>query len=199
MTPVSRRSLLTLGLAAGATALTVVDGAVAGASRRQPGRNPILGKGGVHHVAVRTRDWDKTLQFYQQVLGFRVALAWQERVGDMSERLSGTRPNTQRWAYLDSGDGTCIEVFEDPDFVPPSAGSTDPTSNPGNAIVHFGLRTSRVDAVCEHARRLGATLLGDPLDFTLETTTGQGAIVVRIGFLQGPSGEWIELIQNTPQ
>ena len=60
----------------------------------------------------------------------------------------------------------------------------------------MGVRTSRIDHVFEIARSHGVTTLGAPQDFTLHTTTGQGPIVVRLCFLQGPSGEWIELIQG---
>lgn len=194
MNPERRRTLLALGLAAGASQMPLTGEAAAAAAR-----NPILGGGGgVHHVTVRTRDWDQTLHFYQQVLGFTIAAAWQERSGDMDERLAGTKPATQRWAYLDSGNGSCVEIFDDPAYVPPAAGSTDPTRNAGDPIVHFSLRTTRVDEVCAHARKMGVTVLGDPVDFTLKTTTGQGDVVVRIGFVQGPSGEWIELLQNAP-
>ena len=31
--------------------------------------NPILGTGGFHHVSIKTRDWDKTIEFYRDVLG----------------------------------------------------------------------------------------------------------------------------------
>jgi glyoxylase I family protein len=152
----------------------------------------------VHHVTVRTRDWARSLDFYQQVLGFTVKMAWQEYSGTMDARLAGDQPGNQRWAYLDSGDGTCIEIFEDPAFAPPAAASTDPTSNMGDAIVHFALRTSRIEQVYTHVRQLGATVAGSPVDYTLHTSTGQGAVVVRLFFIQGPSGEWIEVMQHAP-
>jgi catechol 2,3-dioxygenase-like lactoylglutathione lyase family enzyme len=191
MSGVSRRSLVALGLAAGSGTFCGPAAAAGG------GHNPVLGKSGLHHAAVRTRDWDRTLAFYQQVLGCTVRMAWEETLGDMSERLAEARPRNQRWAYLDVGNGTYIEVFEDFSFVPPAADASDPTRNAGGAHVHMGLRTSRIDHVFEIARSHGVTTLGAPQDFTLHTTTGQGPIVVRLCFLQGPSGEWIELIQGS--
>jgi glyoxylase I family protein len=176
----------------------MADAAVAASERRKPGNNSVLGAGGLHHVAIRTRDWDRTLRFYQMALGFSVKLIWEERDGTMTERLAGTGRKSQRWAYLDSGDGTYVEVFEDPAFVVPPTSTTDPTKNAGSAIVHLALRTSRVDQVCENARAGGAIDVISPVDYTLHTTTGQGSVVVRLGFLQGPNGEWIELLQNAP-
>ena len=166
---------------------------------RKTTTNPVLGIGGIHHVAIRTRDWERTLKFYQAVLGFRVKLAWQEVLGSMDERLGAksSRPRNQRWAYLDSGDGTCIEVFEDANFNVPAPG-TDPTNTPGSPIVHVGIRTSRLDYVWEAAQAFGGNLGDGPTAYTLHTTSGQGPLVVRLCFIQGPSGEWIELIENAP-
>jgi glyoxylase I family protein len=195
---VNRRLVCSLGLAAGAALLPLPDANLAASERRTSGNNSVLGHGGVHHVAIRTRDWNRTLSFYQKALGFSVKLIWEERNGTMSERLAGTGPKSQRWAYLDSGDGTYIEVFEDLAFVAPASGATDPVQNSGSAIVHFALRTSRVDEVCKNARGGGAIDVISPVDYTLHTTTGQGLVVVRLGFLQGPNGEWIELLQNAP-
>jgi catechol 2,3-dioxygenase-like lactoylglutathione lyase family enzyme len=199
MFSINRRQMLTGVLASAASALPIadVDGAASKKTRTQT--NPVLGVGGLHHAAVRTRDWDRTLKFYQDVLGFRVKLAWQEVLGTMDERLGAeaSRPRNQRWAYLDSGDGSCIEVFEDANFGPPVPG-TDPTNTPGSPIVHVGIRTSRLDHVWQNARAFGGALGDAPTAYTLHTTSGQGPIVVRLCFIQGPSGEWIELIENAP-
>jgi catechol 2,3-dioxygenase-like lactoylglutathione lyase family enzyme len=195
----NRRALFALGIAAGSRALLPATARAGTRDAREPGHNPILGTGGgLHHVTVRTRDWQQSLHFYRQVLGFTVRAAWSEHAGTMNERLEQTRANDQRWAYLDAGDGRCIEVFEDPAFLPPAPGESDPTKNACSAVVHFALRTSRVDQVVEHARALGATVLESPVDFTLHTSSGQGPVVVRLCFVQGPSGEWIELVQNPP-
>jgi glyoxylase I family protein len=199
MFSVSRRRLLTRLSAAGVAALPIAD--VKGTTFRgtPTPNNPVLGVGGIHHTAIRTRDWERTLKFYQQVLGFHVKLAWQEVLGSMDERLGAdsSRPRNQRWAYLDCGDGTCIEVFEDAAFNPPPPG-TDPTNTGGSPMVHIGIRTSRLDHVWETARAFGAGLGEGPSAYTLHTTSGQGPIVVRLCFIQGPSGEWIELIENAP-
>jgi catechol 2,3-dioxygenase-like lactoylglutathione lyase family enzyme len=199
MFSLNRRKLLTGMLVSGATAAPMADVYAATLRATPTQTNSVLGAGGMHHTAIRTRDWDRTLMFYQQVLGFHVKLAWQEVLGSMDERLGAdaSRPRNQRWAYLASGDETCIEVFEDANFNPPPPG-TDPTNTPGSPIVHVGIRTSRLDHVWETARAFGAKLGDGPTAYTLHTTSGQGPIVVRLCFIQGPSGEWIELIENAP-
>ncbi len=40
--------------------------------------NPILGGGGLHHVCLKTRDWDATMRFYQETLGCTVKVAWRD-------------------------------------------------------------------------------------------------------------------------
>lgn len=201
MTCLNRRKLLTLGAAAGVVLAGHRDAEASAGGVHGPSFNAVLGVGsGVHHTAIRTRDWDRTLQFYETVLGFRVKLAWSEVSGTMDERLNAptTRLRNQRWAYLDGGQGTCLEIFEDPDFVPPPAQTTDPTKSSGSPLVHIGLRTTRIESVYKAAQAFGGLVMDRPADFTLQTTTGQGALVVRLCFIQGPSGEWIELIQNAP-
>jgi catechol 2,3-dioxygenase-like lactoylglutathione lyase family enzyme len=134
--------------------------------------NPVLGGGGLHHAAVKTRDWNRTMRFYQEILGFTVKIAW------------GAAP--ARAIFLDAGDGSYLEVFEDLAFAPV----------PNGSIVHFCLRTSRIDSVCEDVRAFGAKISMEPKDATLDSTNGAGLIPIRLCFFEGPSGEVIELLQG---
>ena len=38
--------------------------------------NPVLGGGGIHHVALKTKNWDASLAFYKDVLGFAEKITW---------------------------------------------------------------------------------------------------------------------------
>jgi glyoxylase I family protein len=134
--------------------------------------NPVLGRGGLHHAAIKTNDWSRTMRFYQEVLGFTVKIAW------------GAAP--ARAVILDAGDGSYIEVFEDLSFSP----------QPNGSIIHFCLRTSRIDSACEGARAFGARISMEPRDATLDSTNGAGMISIRLCFFEGPSGEVIELLQG---
>jgi glyoxylase I family protein len=136
------------------------------------GSNSVLGGGGLHHVAIKTRDWDRTMRFYQEVLGFRVKIAWNSA--------------PKRAIYLDAGDGNCLEVFEDLKFEPA----------PNGSIIHFALRTTKLDAVCGAARDFGSKITMEPRDLVLQTSSGAGAVPIRLCFFEGLSGEVIELLQN---
>ena len=134
--------------------------------------NPILGRGGLHHICIKTRDWDRTQHFYQEVLGFTVRVAWSKE--------------PQRAAMLDAGDGNYVEVFEDLGYA----------AAPQAALNHLALRTSRLDEVTERVRASGAKITLEPRSLEIESTNGAGKIPVRISFCEGPNGESIEFLQN---
>lgn len=180
-TTITRRTALGLGLTAGsAVFLNAVDVAAPSATAPAQG-NSVLGQGGgLHHVAIRTSDWARTLRFYENALGFTVKMAWR----------FGANPN--RWAYLDSGNGGCVEIIEDSSFVPPPL-----KGRIGGEFNHLCLRTHRLDAVIEHLRAQGTKFEG-PIAGILNTTTGQGSVPLRGCWLEGPSGERIEILENAP-
>jgi glyoxylase I family protein len=134
--------------------------------------NPILGNGGFHHVCVKTRDWDRTIEFYRDVLGCTEKIMW--------------RSPPQRAGMLDTGDGNYIEIFEDLEYRPA----------PNGSVIHFALRTSRLDDVAALVRRAGAKITVEPKDVTLATTNGAGAVPIRVFFCEGRNGEVIEFFQN---
>ena len=88
---------------------------------------------------------------------------------------------------LDVGDGNYLEVFEDLAYVPTANGS----------ILHFALRTTRLDAVVERVRATGAKVTMEPKDVTIATTNDAGPVPIRVAFCEGPNGEVIEFFQNT--
>ena len=132
--------------------------------------NPTLGRGGIHHVAIKTTDWDRTMRFYQEALGFKMKIAW------------GSPP--ARAAFLDAGNGTHLEVFEDLAYA----------AAPNGSIPHFCLRTSQIDLLCERARSFGAKVTMEPANASLNSTNGAGIISIRLCFFEGPNGEIIELL-----
>ncbi len=128
---------------------------------------------GLHHVCIKTRDWDRTLRFYKDVLGCTEKIAW--------------RAAPQRAVMLDAGDGNYIEVFEDLAFAPSASGS----------VQHFAVRTTELDACAAKVRAFGAKITIEPKDVNIVTTNGAGEVPVRLFFCEGPSGETIEFFQNS--
>ena len=133
------------------------------------GHNDAIGGGGFHHIAMRVQDFDASVAFYTEGLGFKEKIAWGE--GD------------KRAIMLDTGDGNYLELF---------AGGDEP--KPEGAVLHFALRTSDTDTAIERARDAGAEVTVEPKDVTIESRPAPTP--VRLAFCKGPDGEIIEFFQN---
>lgn len=135
------------------------------------GTNATIGGGGFHHVAIRVRDFDRSVAFYTETLGFVKKIQWGEAPG--------------RAIMMNTGDGNYLEMFERPDQAPMAEEA---------AILHMAFRTDNVDAALERARKAGMTVTMEPK--SIDIATDIGPVPVRIAFFKGPDGEEIELFQN---
>jgi glyoxylase I family protein len=128
---------------------------------------------GLHHVALKTRDWERSASFYREHLGFTLKISW-------------TMPNGLRAAMFDMGGGQYLEMFEDPDFTP----------SPDGALIHLAVRTTDVDGATARVRAAGMRVTVEPKDVTIQTTNDFGPVPVRLSFFIGPNGETWEFFQN---
>jgi glyoxylase I family protein len=133
------------------------------------GSNDKIGGGGFHHVAFKAKDFDKSLAFYTEALGFRPTMRWGE--GD------------KRAVMLDTGDGSCIELF--------AGGSRDPL--PDGVLMHIAFNSDNCDKAIEAARKAGAAITMEPKDIDIQSDP---VAQVRIGFCKGPDGEILEFFQK---
>ena len=133
------------------------------------GKNKKIGGGGFHHVAMKARDFEASVKFYTEGLGFRKVIAWGE--GD------------RRAIMLDTGDGACLEIF--------AGGPKQPA--PEGSLVHFALRSGDADAAIAAARAAGAQVTMEPRNVDIPSTP---PAPVRIAFCKGPDGEVIEFFQE---
>jgi glyoxylase I family protein len=136
------------------------------------GSNKTIGGGGFHHVAIRARDFDKSVHFYTQALGFTKKIQW------------GEKP--KRAIMLDTGDGNYLEIFERPE--------AGPVNDDAAAILHFAIRTDDCDAATSRAVAAGGVQTMAPK--SLDIPSQPGPTPVRISFFKGPDGEIVEFFQN---
>lgn len=132
--------------------------------------NQVIKGCGFHHVAVRTPDWEGSLNFWLNGMGFQKRIEW------------GEAP--RRAAMLDTGDGNYLELFE-----------REPLQNTeaDAPILHFCFRTDDCDAAVEKARLAGATVTMEPANPEVFTAR---SMKVRIAFIKGPAGEVCEFFQS---
>ena len=137
---------------------------------------------GFHHVAIRALDFDETIRFYTEGLGFRVHYRF-----SVPERID-------RAAFLDAGDGRFIEVFGQGSTVQSEGRRRQPNEErTEGAMLHFCLRVADVEASYAQALAAGA-------ESRVAPRTGQlgvdPAVEARIAFVTGPNGEVIEFLRS---
>jgi glyoxylase I family protein len=139
---------------------------------------------GFHHVAIRAVDFDQTIRFYTQGLGFSVRFGF-----SIPGRID-------RAAFIDVGDGRYIEVFGQGSTVQAEGRRrrADEERTEG-ALLHFCLRVADIEVAHAKALAAGATSRIEPRTGTLSGADGTTADV-RIAFVNGPNGEVIEFLSS---
>ncbi len=137
---------------------------------------------GFHHVAIRAIDFDATIRFYTEGLGFRVHFPF-----SVPGRID-------RAAFLDAGDGRYVEVFGQESTVQSEGRRRAPGEEATEgALLHFCLRTTDVDTSYARAIATGATSRVEPVTRRLSEDP---LTEVRIAFVTGPNGEVIEFLKS---
>jgi len=137
------------------------------------GTNQTLAGGGLHHVALRATDFERTLRFYCEGLGFARKMAW-------------TMGKGRKAAMLDAGDGNYLEVFSDGDPEDPAEAR----------LAHFCLRTGDCQSAFDRAIAAGAGERLAPKTVEIDDEVTGGKVELTLAFVKGPDGEVIEFIQS---
>lgn len=125
---------------------------------------------GFHHIAMTTKDFEKTVRFYTEGLGFKVFISR----GDENAKA----------VMLGVGDGNYIEVF-----------SGGKGNRPEGIWQHLAISTDNCDSALKLAKAVGAEVTMEPTNVDIQLDAG-GVKPVRIAFCTGPDGEVIEFFQN---
>jgi glyoxylase I family protein len=144
------------------------------------GSNGAIGGGGFHHLAVRAVDYDKSIKFYTEALGFVRVYGW-----GSDEREAGGAD--KRVALLNSGDGNYIELF--------AGGKRAPgQETPEEPLMHVAFRSTDVKTAYDRAMAAGATSHIEPKTVTINGDNNPTDFT--IAFVKGPDGEIIEFFDN---
>jgi catechol 2,3-dioxygenase-like lactoylglutathione lyase family enzyme len=137
---------------------------------------------GFHHVAIRAIDFDATVKFYTEGLGFRIHFPF-----SVPGRID-------RAAFLDAGDGRFVEIFGHTSTVQSEGRRRRPDEDrTEGALLHFCLRVADTDAAYARAIACGANPRVEPVSRQL---SADPLVQVRIAFITGPNGEVIEFMQS---
>ncbi len=124
---------------------------------------------GFHHIALKVKDFEKSLDFYVNGLGMTPTVGWDGAAG--------------RIQMLDLGNGDIIEMFE---------GGDDSLVPVGN-WQHFAMCVEDVDAAYETALKAGARSKIAPKVVPLESHPYK--ISINIAFVYGPDDEELEFFR----
>ena len=136
----------------------------------------------LEHVALSVSSLEKSIAFYQGLLGLKVVRVIESDGGARLGDIVGLPGCKARIAHLESERGM-LELFE---YLEPRGKPVDQRQN-GFGLTHLGFATADIHGEYERLRGQGVRFFNAPIEFR------PGAWVV---YLYGPDGEVCELRQT---
>ena len=137
---------------------------------------------GIHHTAISTGNLERALEFYRDLLGFRVLFEFAWPAGtEIADRITALQQSSARAVMLHAGNAI-IELFEYASPTPRPGDPRRPVADHG--ITHICLDVTDLDAEYERLRKAGMTFHCPPQDL------GTG---LRTTYGRDPDGNVIEL------
>ena len=136
---------------------------------------------GIDHTAIAVGNTKKSLAFYRDRLGFRVA-GTSENYGPEQERLNAVRGAHLRITSLRAGEGPGVEFLE---YLAPRTGRSFPADERANDLVHWQVRLIASDG----------TTLDALAPVRAVTVAGQELGFVRALTIRDPDGHSLEVVE----
>jgi len=153
------------------------------------------------HIAICVSDWEKSLRFYHDQLGFRFVDEF-ELKGAYAEKLYGVKEAALRGAYLER-EGVRIELREFKTKAPSSSLAPTHERFPRNiafdrpGLSHLSLRVDDLDAVLAELADARVEILEDHRADAREGELGHDSPARRAVFVCDPDGSPIELVATS--
>ncbi len=137
------------------------------------------------HIGICVSDWERSLRFYRDVLGFQYAFELAVE-GEPSNTLLALKDVDLRAIYLER-DGVRIELLH---YASPGhTGDGNPRAMNALGLTHLSLRVDDLDAFVREIETAGVDILAESRIEIPEAKT-------RAIFITDPDGMWIELVQQ---
>ncbi|WP_431086328.1 VOC family protein [Paenibacillus sp. 8b26] len=138
---------------------------------------------GLAHVAIQAQDYQATIAFYTEVLGFKRGHHWSLPSFQIREASMLISPDQI----------TCLEIFDNDAVIPAQgkkASSEDEIAH--GALLHFAFYVDDVNQIYQKALAHGARTFVKPDQLML----GEPPLVVKNAVIYSPNGEVIEFIED---
>lgn len=139
---------------------------------------------GLHHTAIATRDIDRLVAFYRDVIGFELVTSggWEKGVTQI-DAMVGLPGSSAKTAMLQAGN-SFLELFE---YQTPRGAAAD-ANRPVNdcGFTHIGLNVTDIEAEFARLSKSGMRFHHAPIDF------GAG---LRAAYGRDPDGNVVELVE----
>lgn len=140
---------------------------------------------GFNHMSVTTRDLDRSLSFYEGVLGLRRLGRGESEAAHLS-RIIGFSDVRLRWAELDVGKGQFLELFEY--LSPKGTPLTQRTCDPGS--LHIAFEIDDLHGTYARLRAEGVLTRSPPVSITSGDWSGAKSL-----YAVDPDGVTVELVE----
>jgi len=138
---------------------------------------------GLSHVAIQARDYQATITFYIEVLGFKLGHHWSLPSFQIKEASMLISPDQR----------TCIEIFDNDAMIPAQGKKASSEEDIAHgALLHLAFYVDNVDEMYQKALTHGAKAFIEPDSLSL----GEPPLLVRNAIIHSPNGEVIEFIED---
>ncbi|MBP1995363.1 VOC family protein [Paenibacillus eucommiae] len=138
---------------------------------------------GLAHVAIQAKDYQATIAFYTEVLGFKIGHHWSLPSFLIKEASMLISPDQR----------TCIEIFDNEAVIPAQGKKASSEEDVAHgALLHFAFYVNNVEEIYQKALNHGAKAFVEPGQLSL----GIPPLLVKNAVIHSPNGEIIEFIEE---
>ncbi len=138
---------------------------------------------GLAHVAIQAKNYKETINFYIEVLGFKIGHHWSLPSFQIKEASMLVSPDQR----------TCIEIFDNAAVIPAQGKKAVSEEDIAHgALLHFAFYVNNVEEIFQKALAHGAKAFIEPDYLSL----GEPPLVIKNAIIHSPNGEVIEFIED---